>query len=312
MVLPGKRTGRGLKEIREVPCKAVAQELGLTIHQRETFRNWDLPENINLIVVVSFGLFVPPRILRAAKSLRGPAPIHHALLRGDSHIGISLQTLHHKTFDHGTILAQTPPPGLPVPPSASIQQLTLALGAAGAQMLVQVLRDGVHVSPHSEAGWMASKLQARGEELDHAPKVSKEDAQMDWANWNGEAMRRRLRVFGMAWTRAASATKDEVKRVLFLNDNEPVEVRVGHDAKWSEGKMIFLQDSKGTEMHRHERMVRVDEKSGVVDILMADGTQTRVKTVKVDGKPEQAAATGLRPFIAFTKHEEGTAARKSK
>jgi len=42
MVLPPRRTGRGLKTLREVPCRAVAEELGLRVHQRETFRNWDV------------------------------------------------------------------------------------------------------------------------------------------------------------------------------------------------------------------------------------------------------------------------------
>lgn len=74
-----------------MPCKSVAEELGLRVHQRETFTKWEasyacnmsmiwkiewacanlecfqLPEGINLIVVVSFGLFVPPRIIRASK-----------------------------------------------------------------------------------------------------------------------------------------------------------------------------------------------------------------------------------------------------
>lgn len=52
---PGKRAGRSLKKIREgngnfqsyelalmfvVPIKAVAQELGLTLHERDTFTGW--------------------------------------------------------------------------------------------------------------------------------------------------------------------------------------------------------------------------------------------------------------------------------
>lgn len=63
MVLPPRRTGRGFKEIKEgtcssregdilgdaasandetVPCKSVAEHLGLRIHQRETFRGWSV------------------------------------------------------------------------------------------------------------------------------------------------------------------------------------------------------------------------------------------------------------------------------
>ena len=37
---PGKRVGRGLKKIREVPIKAVASKLSLPIHEIDTFRGW--------------------------------------------------------------------------------------------------------------------------------------------------------------------------------------------------------------------------------------------------------------------------------
>jgi hypothetical protein len=40
MVRPPKRTGRGLKQFREVPCKTLADSLSLTVHERDTFRGW--------------------------------------------------------------------------------------------------------------------------------------------------------------------------------------------------------------------------------------------------------------------------------
>ncbi|KAF3058154.1 Methionyl-tRNA formyltransferase, mitochondrial [Daldinia childiae] len=88
-----------------------------------------MPSHTNLIIAVSFGLFVPPRLLRAAQygglnvhpsllpDLRGPAPLQHALLAGHTHTGISLQTLDDRAFDHGLILARTPP--LPIPPDTN-------------------------------------------------------------------------------------------------------------------------------------------------------------------------------------------------
>jgi methionyl-tRNA formyltransferase len=76
----------------------VAEELSLTIYERDTFTGWDvsiplldlecllikaqLPrpqgEAINLIIAVSFGLFVPPRILRSAEY--GGLNVHPSLL----------------------------------------------------------------------------------------------------------------------------------------------------------------------------------------------------------------------------------------
>ncbi|KAK5987218.1 hypothetical protein PT974_11342 [Cladobotryum mycophilum] len=214
-------------------------------------------------------------------------------VEGDEHIGISLQTLDHKEFDHGTILAQTPAPGLPLPESASIQDLTKALGVAGAQMLVQGLRDGVHVPPHVDAGWMARQL--AGGALVHAPKVTKADSQVDWTRWTTRDFQRRMRVFGAVWTRGVNA-KGEVKRVI-LQDAEGV---AGEEVDGVDGTLALVHGSgeKGEATgERYERVLRVDDAAGVVHVQASDGGWMRVRRVKVDGKPEQAAASGLRPFI---------------
>ncbi|KND89753.1 Methionyl-tRNA formyltransferase, mitochondrial [Tolypocladium ophioglossoides CBS 100239] len=296
MVLPPRRTGRGFKQIREVPCKAVAEELGLRVHQRDTFRRWELPEGTNLIIVVSFGLFVPPRILSSAKygglnvhpsllpDLRGPAPIHHAMLRGDEHIGISLQTLDDRAFDHGTVLAQTPAPGLAMQPGASIQEVIHEAAVQGAQMLVQGLRDGVHVPPHVAVGG-----QLHGREPTHAPKVTKADAQVDWARWtSAEEFTRRVRVFSSVWTRAV-ADQGEEKRVLF----QDVEAAARDEVSGTAGATVVFAHEDG----RHERAVVVDEAEGAVAVCIGDGVWVRVRRVRVDGRNEQDAARALRPFL---------------
>lgn len=66
-----------------VPIKKVAiEELGLTVHQIDTFTGWEPPkpdgESINLIVAVSFGRLVPPRILNATKY--GGLNVHPSML----------------------------------------------------------------------------------------------------------------------------------------------------------------------------------------------------------------------------------------
>ncbi|PTB69769.1 Formyltransferase [Trichoderma citrinoviride] len=288
MVLPPRRTGRGFKEIKEVPCKSVAEHLGLRIHQRETFRGWNMPEGTNLIVVVSFGLFVPPRILKSAKygglnvhpsllpHLRGPAPIHHAMMRGDEYTGVSLQTLDSKAFDHGTVLAQTPSPGLPIPADATLQQLTDSLAKVGAEMLVQGLRDGLHVPPYRDAGWMAEQLLAENDDdeqqLVHAPKVGKGESQINWLEWKPLDFERFVKIFGTVWTHARN-DKGRFKRVLFLDaQSVPPAEEV-------------------------QRTVRVDDERDAVYVRTAQGGWVRVRSVKVDGKTTQTARIGLREFL---------------
>jgi methionyl-tRNA formyltransferase len=77
---------------------------------------WKEPD---LAVVVSFGYFMPHRILNQFKlgavnvhpsllpRYRGAAPIHHSVLNGDSETGISIIELDRKRFDAGKILKQT-------------------------------------------------------------------------------------------------------------------------------------------------------------------------------------------------------------
>ncbi|QPC77565.1 hypothetical protein HYE68_008317 [Fusarium pseudograminearum] len=297
MALPPKRSGRGFSSLKEVPCKLLAEELGLRIHQQGTFRGWDLPEGTNLVIAVSFGLFVPPRILGSAKygglnvhpsllpDLRGPAPIHHAILRGDSHVGVSLQTLDDKSFDHGTVLSQTPRPGIPVPPDCTVQELTNLLAPVGAQMLVQGLRDGVYVPPHQNKGW-------RGEELDqgqlvHAPKISKADGHIRWSSWKADDIVRARRVLGSVWTEAVNR-KGETKRLIF----QDAETANTSDVETGGTTVRFL----GHGSDSFSALVS-DQGDGSCAIKTSDDKIIRVKKVKVEGKPERPADVALKPYI---------------
>ncbi|KAF5018188.1 hypothetical protein F66182_9845 [Fusarium sp. NRRL 66182] len=290
MVLPPKRTGR-------VPCKLLAEDLGLRIHQRETFTKWDLPEGTNIVIAVSFGLFVPPRILRAAKygglnvhpsllpDLRGPAPIHHAILKGYDRTGVSLQTLDDKAFDHGTVLAQTPRPGISIPSGCTVQELTKLLAPIGAQMLVQGLRDGVHVPPPSDQKWKAEELDE--EKLTHAPKVTKADGHVNWTRWTADEIVRRLRVLGSVWTHAVN-NKGETKRLII----QDAEVVPSEDSGIDTANVQFVQMP---DLGTFEVMVS-DHGGGTCAIPTVGGNLLRVKKIKEEGKPERDAMVVLKGY----------------
>ncbi|RAH83347.1 methionyl-tRNA formyltransferase [Aspergillus japonicus CBS 114.51] len=217
---PGKRVGRGLKKIQEVPIKAAATDLALPIHEIDTFRGWTppvLPKGpINLIVAVSFGLFVPPRIINGAKygglnvhpsllpDFRGPAPLHHTLLHNRTRTGVTLQTLHLKHFDHGTILAQTPFPGfdIPNPDSCTVQELLDVVAPKGAEILVEGIRKGLFVPPLQDVGRSSS---AEVGTLIHAAKIMPEDRHIDWTKWTLHEIQRRHHVVGPLWSKSLVA-----------------------------------------------------------------------------------------------------------
>lgn len=139
-----------------------------------------MPTSINLVIAVSFGLFVPTRLLRAAKygglnvhpsllpEYRGAAPLHWTLMDRKPITGVTLQTLDHKTFDAGVVLAQTAlKDAYKVPPCCTVPELQTALTPLATDMLVQSLREGRHISPHRAAGWQAER-EALG--LSESPK----------------------------------------------------------------------------------------------------------------------------------------------
>ncbi|KAJ4294555.1 Methionyl-tRNA formyltransferase [Kalmusia sp. IMI 367209] len=185
---PAKRTGRGLKTLREVPISRAASQEHCASHVIDTFTGWTPPSRVDLIIAVSFGLFVPPRILNLAKygglnvhpsllpDLRGPAPIQHALLKSREFTGISIQTLHPSEFDRGIILAQTPSPGIRIPSWASFEDLNTLLADEGADMLVNVLKSRAFVPPLKDVGWYKDS----GGPVDHAEKILKGHRQVDF------------------------------------------------------------------------------------------------------------------------------------
>ncbi|KAM0198193.1 hypothetical protein ACHAPA_007291 [Fusarium lateritium] len=297
MVLPPKRMGRGFKTLREVPCKLLAEDLGLEIHQRETFTKWDLPQGTNLVIAVSFGLFVPPRILKSAKygglnvhpsllpDLRGPAPVHHAILKGYEYTGVSLQTLDDREFDHGTVLSQTPSPGISVPPGSTVQELTNLLAPIGAQMLVQGLRDGVYVPPRQDKSWKGDELEE--ERLSHAPKVTKAGGHVKWTTWTADEIVRRVRVLGSIWTHAANR-KGETKR-LILQDAEMISLE---DARNGGAEVQFVE---GSELGVFKTLAS-DQGDGSCAIRTSDNNMIRVRRIKEEGKAEKDAMTVLMSY----------------
>ncbi|KAL4808523.1 formyl transferase [Aspergillus unguis] len=291
---PGKRVGRGMKQIREVPIKAAATELSLPIHEVDTFTGWKPPVfpdgPINLIVAVSFGLLVPPRILNGAKygglnvhpsllpDFRGPAPLHHTLLAGRTKTGVSLQTLHLEHFDHGTILAQTPAPGfeIPNPNSCTVPELLNVVSAKGADILVDGIRKGLFVPPVEDAGWNSPEQK----DLIHATKIKPEDRHIDWATWTWTDISRRNRVLGPLWSKSLVFGEPsngiptfEQKRVI-LSGLEEVQPMKGSQSFALVPGLPFIDG---------EHTVKADSGKGVY-VFTQDGKLIRIHEMKVEGR----------------------------
>jgi methionyl-tRNA formyltransferase len=165
------------------PVKAAAQELGLPVFQPEKIR---APESVarlaelapELIVVVAYGqiiprsvLAIPPRgVLNVHASLlprhRGAAPVNHAVLSGDAVTGVTIMRMDEQ-LAHGPVLSTRE---TPIDAREDAGRLAGRLAAMGAELLVETVARLDEIPP-VEQDHAAATL---------APKLSREDGELDW------------------------------------------------------------------------------------------------------------------------------------
>ncbi|KAG2764252.1 hypothetical protein PC129_g10171 [Phytophthora cactorum] len=156
VVCPSDRPMNGRKKDEPVPVKRFAQRCGFKVYDTpshlKSLKGWDFPvtDHFDVGVVVSFGYFLHPHMLKnlhhgainmhpsLLPKYRGPAPIHHALLNGDSRTGVSVIEIDPKAFDVGRILLQKP---YDIKPGIQCQDLASELAAFGADCVVETLAD---------------------------------------------------------------------------------------------------------------------------------------------------------------------------
>lgn len=220
------------------------------------------------------------------------------MLRGDTHMGVTLQTLHETTFDHGVILSQTPRPGIWTGNSASLADINTVMAAEGARLLVDGLRRGDHVPPHVEAEDV--QWEGDGRPLQHAPKISKADTRVDWTGWTAEDWRRRLRISRAVWTVVGVPGDDKGRRRVIFHDASAVSEADVTGHRGTLNVYSPLQQGDGEAEERYAIEVSTDAETGDVFVRLLDGnTWVRCQRAKVEGKPERAAAATLKGLVSL-------------
>ncbi|QPZ89664.1 methionyl-tRNA formyltransferase [Thioclava electrotropha] len=201
---PPRPAGRGKKE-RPSPVHAKAEELGIEVR---TPRNFKAPEdreafaalNADIAVVVAYGLILPQAILDApAKGClnihasllprwRGAAPIHRAIMAGDSQTGICIMQME-AGLDTGPVLLRE---ATEIGATETTGELHDRLSAMGARLILDALSeiDSLILQPQPEDG------------VTYAAKIDKAEAQVDWTRPADEVIRHinGLSPFPGAWT----------------------------------------------------------------------------------------------------------------
>ncbi|EPE05977.1 methionyl-trna formyltransferase [Ophiostoma piceae UAMH 11346] len=327
LVRPAKPTGRGLKAIVYSPVKELAQRLGLQVHERDTFTGWspvDIETNkINMVVAVSFGLFVPPRILRSCKygglnvhpsllpDLHGASPIEHAILLGRQSTGVTVQTLHEKTFDGGRRLLAAPSSDsvscvsidtevFTVDRRTTAKKLRERLAPVGARLLVEVIQRGLFL-PLPRTG--ADEQEASSEGAP-APKLSKADREIQFTSTytTATAVDRQMRALGPVWTHVVGMKKKkQVRKRLILEEMElaalPLLDKAMENTDTEMDTLTFQHGGRDVVLP-----VVVDGTDLLLPLGGPEGTDNnpnalRLRQVKIEGFQTSPAATALGSFV---------------
>lgn len=213
---PARPAGRGQK-LQPTPVAARAEALGIAVRTPVKLRD---PADqaafaaldADVAVVAAYGLILPQAVLDApvrgcinvhASLLprwRGAAPIHRALLAGDTETGVTIMAME-AGLDTGAMLATC---RVPIGPQTTAQQLHDQLAADGAALLVRTLPavlDGTAVAvPQPEDG------------VTYARKLEKAEGRIDWTA-DAAAIDRLVRAF-TPWPGASFTLGDETLRLV--------------------------------------------------------------------------------------------------
>ncbi len=179
---PPRPAGRG-KADRPSAVQLAAESLSLPVRYPVSLKGaQEMAEfaalGADLAVVVAYGLILPQAVLDVPRmgcvnihaSLlprwRGAAPIHRAIMAGDTETGICIMQME-AGLDTGPVLARA---ALRIGASETTAELHDRLSALGAQVIVQILpRLPLKAEVQSEQG------------VSYAAKIDKSEARVNWA-----------------------------------------------------------------------------------------------------------------------------------
>ena len=180
---PPRRAGRG-KKVNLTPVHEMALKYGITVRTPENFKLqkdklafFDL--NADLTVVVAYGLILPLEIIEAARygslnihasilpKWRGAAPIHRAIMSGDSETGVCIMKMD-AGLDTGPVVAKEL---TPIKADDTTSFLSERLADLGAKLLIETIKKIDELIPKPQATI----------EVSYAKKIDKKEAKIDWS-----------------------------------------------------------------------------------------------------------------------------------
>lgn len=187
---PDQPSGRGLK-MTPSPVKTAALKNHIPVLQPEKLKNGEFIDALkdlraDLFIVVAFRMLpevvwnMPPLgtfNLHASllPQYRGAAPIHHAIMNGETETGLTTFFLTHE-IDTGLVIFQEK---IPVGPEETTGELHDRMKVAGARLVLKTV-DAISSGQLTLTEQKA--LVDPAQPLKTAPKIFKEDCKLDWAD----------------------------------------------------------------------------------------------------------------------------------
>jgi len=163
--------------------------------------------DLDVAVVAAYGLILPKAMLEAPRrgclnihaSLlprwRGAGPIQAAILAGDHQTGITIMRMEEGLDTGPMLLTET----VPISPATTTPALHDALAEAGARLILCALDQDPPATPQPSEG------------VTYAPKLTKEDGRLGWAE-PAEVLERRIRALN-PWPGTFFMLKGEAIRI---------------------------------------------------------------------------------------------------
>jgi methionyl-tRNA formyltransferase len=234
---PDRPAGRGMK-LRASPIKELALKHGLVVYQPESLKPAEVQANIasvksDVMIVAAYGLIIPTNVLNMPRygcynihgSLlprwRGAAPIHRAILAGDTETGVTIMEVVPK-LDAGAMVSN----GIvPILDSDTTQSLHDAISQLGAKMMVEAMQT------LQSTGSLTAEPQDENL-VTYAHKVEKSESVLDWS-LPAVALSRQVRAFN-PFPVATAKFRDELCRIWFATAIE---------GQAEQGKIVSIDDT---------------------------------------------------------------------
>ena len=197
---PDRRSGRG-KKLQFSPVKKIALEKEINLLQPETLKDTKAVTRLaelepDLILVVAYGLIVPPNILEIPKlgcinvhasllpKWRGASPMEYAILNGDKKVGISYMKMS-EGLDEGPVYEMHTNDLNDNDDLSEVEK-----------KLIQLSKNNLNAFLDKVETGNVTCIDQENKEATFAPKIEKNLLQLNWADESAEVIVRKINALG--------------------------------------------------------------------------------------------------------------------